>query len=105
MSQPTKEKLGHTLQSESNEPNNLESTSLMEKQPIEDTPFEILREEDEYFLVWGEYKLTEAYNTWEEAANVLLKEKWLITARMVFAAIHSTKRKDTENSGQASPQL
>jgi len=66
-------------------------------EPIEDTPFGLLKEEEDYYITWGDYKLTEAKETDESALELLTREKWLIVARMVFAMMHA---KDLKNQNQ-----
>lgn len=90
MSHNTRKKLGSIGQFSLEEPIKSGSNSQMiEKEEIAGSPFELLKENGLYYIVWGTYKLTEGTEDWTYAMNELEKEKWLITARMIFAIMHA----------------
>lgn len=73
----------------SDEALNLKSNSqLIEREPLEGTPFEMLKEEGKYYLTWGQYKLTEAAEHRGQIYEQMDGDRWLIISRMMFAILH-----------------
>lgn len=66
---------------------NKENYSLIERHIIENSPFMAIRLEDNWFLVMGDHRITDDYNTKEEAVERLVIEKWRIIALMVLIMI------------------
>jgi len=70
----------------------------------------MLKENDTFYIIWGQYKLTEGNKNWAHVRTQLEKERWLIVARMMFAVQHmaekaqeelykiKTKQDDSENN-------
>jgi len=59
------------------QPNNSPSgNELAELIPIEDTPFTVVRLDKQYFLSMGKYRLSELYNTYEEATQDIHTITW-----------------------------
>lgn len=89
---PTKQ--GDLLNTQSNAeetPNN--NSTLVDRIPIENTPFKIIKHEDKYFIGFGKYRLTEDFNTADDAEDQLYINLWNIVLRMVIAMIHIDKEK------------
>lgn len=59
--------------------NNSQSNSLIEREDIKGTPFWLVKMEDNYFISWGDYKLTENRKSKEECLSLLEEEQWNIT--------------------------
>lgn len=65
------------------------NSNLMERNKIENTPFEIVgNEEIGYALLMGHYTLTEFLETKDEVKEELDKNKWIIIQRMIGSMIH-----------------
>lgn len=77
------------IQNSAQETHNSESPLIIHE-PIENTPFTICgNEEKGYFIRMGSYRLTEYYNTIENAKNHLEIRKWDITVTIIAAILHS----------------
>jgi len=81
---------GHT---QSETPDNSNSTSLVKFEKIEGTPFTAVMEKDVWFLTWGEYKLTEDYLTLEDCKEVLETNSWDVLGRFVISVINAYERR------------
>lgn len=68
------------------------NSQLIERDAIENTPFEMLKENELFYITWGAYKLTEGNGNWAYTMNLLETEKWLITSRMIFASQHAAEQ-------------
>lgn len=78
----------HTDISAQKEANNNPST-LVERNPIINTPFHTVKENEKWFIVIGRYKLTDAVDTEEEALKELETKKWLILVNTICAINHA----------------
>lgn len=83
---------------ENAENNHNKNSSLHEQIKIEGTPFTLIRhvfEDDSviWFIVMGNYKITEPTETKEEQLEKLETEKWLIIMHMIIICI----KKQMEN--------
>lgn len=58
------------------------SSSLTEREKIENTPFWVTRTEEGWFLVMGEYRLTEPNDSKLITIDKLITNKWEIIMRM-----------------------
>lgn len=77
--QPNAELLNTQLnaeeQKESKE-NSSENKKMIERIPLEGTPFTMLRVEKECFGALGKYRITDMYNTIPEVEEKLIKKDW-----------------------------
>lgn len=49
---------------------------LLERHPIENTPFQAVRYEDEWYLLMGKYRLTEGLETLEDVISEAGNTSW-----------------------------
>lgn len=72
----------------SSETSNSDSSSLIEREAIANTPFTLIKKEEQgWFISWGNYKLTENQPTKEEAASLLDSNLWDIIAVYTIAVV------------------
>lgn len=69
------------------ESNHNKNSTLVERNKIEGTPFYLLKNNNEYFITYGKYRITEPTTTEEETLKKLESEKWLITMHMIIIII------------------
>lgn len=67
---------------------------LIEREPVTGTPFTLVGHEGKYFIVMGDYRLTEPTTTKEETLKKLRTEKYNII--LAIATIVYEKMKETE---------
>lgn len=61
------------------------SSRLVEREPVENTPFWVVgNEESGFFLTYNKYKITDNYETKEEALNRLITEPFKINAIVAY---------------------
>lgn len=90
MSQQTSTKQRDILNSQHNIENNPNSNSspLIIREPIENTPFWIVgTEEKGYMAVMGKYKITEQFTTKEEVKQEIIKKDWEVIIKVVSIII------------------
>lgn len=85
MKDTQKDILNTQQQSEEN-PNNSESR-LIETEVINNTPFHVVKQNEEYFITMGNRLITHKYKTKEEAIDCLEREKWFIIITMIAIVI------------------
>lgn len=67
------------------------NTQLVEQQPIENTPFWLTKDpESGWFIRWHKYRLTQGFNTPEEAEQVLENNQWNFLAIWIAAITQET---------------
>ena len=54
----------------------IENQELIKRHEIKDTPFTIVEIDGEFFGAMGQYRLTEKFNTYEEAHNTITANTW-----------------------------
>lgn len=69
------------------ENNHNNNSTLIDYKEIEGTPFTMVRKEDKYFLIMGDYRMTEPTNTEEETMEKIEKEKWLLIFHIAATVI------------------
>lgn len=67
-------------------------TYLTERKQIAGTPFTMIRQEDKWFIVMGDYRMTEPTETEDEQIRKLEDEKWWIITCMVSIIIKIQKQ-------------
>jgi hypothetical protein len=75
-----------------------ENSQLMEYKQIEGTPFTLIRKENEYFVVMGNHRVTEGYDSEVEALNSIVNDKWLTILKMILIVNDRSKELDRENN-------
>ena len=60
---------------------------LVSQEKLEGTPFTIIHQEDKWFLVMGDHRMTNPTNTREQTLEKLENEKWLILMTMTAIII------------------
>lgn len=68
------------------------SSTLIETEQIEGTPFHAVKQQEKWFLTLGNYRLTEPTLTKEETINKLNTELW----KIIFHVIIIVNEKDKE---------
>lgn len=76
------------LQSESNE--------LIERHTIENTPFTVIRQDKEWYVLMGKYRLTEALKTKDEAFASALDESWNRILQVIMIMIQDNEKQRLE---------
>lgn len=73
-----------------NNPNS-NSSQLISKDPIQNTPFWIVGTEETGFMgVMGKYKITENFKTKDEALQELIKQDWATIINVVSIIVQET---------------
>lgn len=93
-----------------NETTNNKSNSneeLLEQIPVENTPFTVIRQEKDYFVVMGKYRLTEKLETKEQALEAALDESWfrLMQIMRIMIEEYAKEKKELELITKANPEL
>lgn len=71
---------------------------LFRTKPIPKTPFTLMERENQYHIMWGEYMLTQLFETEEEALNYLESNTWDIIGVFCISILHKfDKQKDSKN--------
>lgn len=89
---------GHTS---SEDQNNSASSELIERIPMEGTPFTAIRKEDIWFLSWGNYRLSEERGSLKEIEVFLNTNMWDIIAVYTISVMAEMKRQEREQMEKA----
>lgn len=83
--------------------NNSDSTEKdFTRERLNGTPFDLVNQNNEWFLVMGNNRITEGKKTEHEAIQLLETDKWLILTRIAAIAVEKTlKVKDYERIKKA----
>jgi len=84
----TKSSMNGTTSAEKDDGNNLKSTSLIEREDIEGTPFQMVKQDGNYFLTFGHYRLTTPTASKEFQRQLLEKKDWDLIATFIYAITH-----------------
>lgn len=76
MSHSTNLKQSDTLHTQNNVDETRNNTSLAEREQIEGTPFWLIKQNDNWFIVMGNHRLTEPTKNKETQLIKLENEKW-----------------------------
>lgn len=90
MSQLTETNLQDTLSTQQNAE---EASSLASYDKIEGTPFTVVGLNGKYFLAMGNHRLTEVFDSSEEAAEQLSKNMWEIVMQIVVIVAEALRKK------------
>lgn len=99
MSQPKMEKGTLTTLLNADKDQNKENSTLYDVEKLGNTPFALIKQENKYFLVLGNNRVTEKYETREEAIEQLEVSKWdliLHLAIVVTERILETREQEKE---------
>lgn len=69
------------------------SNSLIERVEIDGTPFTAIRNEEEWFLTMGKYRLTQAMKTLEEVKNDATNTDWFRIMQIIGIMIEEYNEK------------
>lgn len=75
---------------------NSSSEQLIERIPIDETPFTMVRSENKCFGTVGRYKVTEDYKTIPEVEEAILKFDWKILLKVLTIVIEEEVRLQLE---------
>lgn len=67
---------------------------LVEMEKIEGTPFTLIHQEQKWFIVMGDHRVTEPTETKQQCLEKLEKEKWLLTMHIAIIAVQKTLEKN-----------
>lgn len=77
-----------------------ENTTLVEQEKIPGTPFTLIRQDEKWFIVIGNSRITEPERTKQEAMEKLRTERWLITMHMIIHCINKLQEYNKINTIQ-----
>lgn len=78
MQNSAREKHSDILNTQSNANETHNNESLIERDKIENTPFYLIKENNQYFAVYGNYRITERFTTAEQVFEDIEKRMWEI---------------------------
>ena len=67
------------------------SNSLVEIKQIDNTPFKAVRQEDKWFGVLGQYRITDKLANFDEVVEYIVKNKWEVILSMIICIIEQVK--------------
>lgn len=73
---------------------NKESSKVLELKNIENSPFTIVKQGNEYFGVIGNHRLTESYNDYLTCETELLQITWNRLIQVIWAVVNKFKLTD-----------
>lgn len=65
-------------------------TSLVTRDPIENTPFWLINNKDGWFITFGEYRVGDIQTTKDEALNQLKEKQWDIVMHVAAVIVEKT---------------
>lgn len=86
----TKSFTNGTTSAEGENGNNSNSNSLTETEDIPNTNFKLVRQEQNHFVSWGHYKITQTHATKKDALDEL-NNTWTVTENLIFAMMHANE--------------
>lgn len=72
-------------------------------EPIENTPFTLIKKEENYFLTMGDYRITEPTDTKEKTMEKLEKEKWMIIFSIIAVIVEKMSTMQIKELKQTQP--
>lgn len=73
---------------------NTNSSKLIEREQLEGTPFNLIKQEEKYFITIGNYQLTPQYDTEQEAIDDIQFNQWNIIVTLIDILItHNNTKK------------
>lgn len=73
--------------------NSNSSNEIIKREQIDGSPFAAIKQDGKWFLTWGEYVLSEKFETLQELKESLEREKWNTIGTFVIAIINSYERR------------
>ncbi|AXH73114.1 MAG: hypothetical protein [Microviridae sp.] len=73
-------------------PNN----SRFSEEPIENTPFSMVMQEDQWMICWGTWRLSDILKSKEEVLEYLEKKSWMVICAYCVALQQAARRYDKE---------
>lgn len=77
-----------------------EYKKLIEYEKIEGAPFDMIKQDEEYFVAIGNNMLTSKHSTWEGAIEELDERKWEIILNLIVIVAGKMKEEDNNNKNQ-----
>lgn len=103
MSESTNSKQKELLSTQNNAEGIHNSKPLIEREEIPNTPFKIIHLQEKWFIVMGDHRLTELYNTKEEVLEYFHNHMWETIIHVILLVIdykqewQNLQKKTTEN--------
>lgn len=82
----------HIQENAENNPN--KNYPLTEREPILGTPFTLIRDNEKWFMVMADYRVTETTKTKEEQLDKLDTEKWLLIMHIAIIALRKMRQQE-----------
>lgn len=86
---------GHTSLKDKNN-----SDSLIEREKIKGTPFEAIKQNNVWFLTWGNYRLSPTMETLGQAEDYLTTNLWDVIAVYTLSVIQQVEKVKEEQAKQ-----
>lgn len=77
--------------------NHKHGSTLIEYEKIEGTPFTMINQDEKWFIVMGDNRITEPTKTREEQFRKLKEDHWLITLTVAAIAIEKILEQKKQN--------
>lgn len=93
----TNTKQGDTLRTQNNVNETPKSNSLIEREKIKGTEFTLIQLHNKYFITLGDARVSELYNTKEEAIAYFNDHEWEFIAKMCIHLYKWLKQQELTN--------
>lgn len=70
----------------------MQKMQLVESEPIEGTPFRLTKEQDKWYITFGNYKVTTGHEIKNYVLDQLETEKWMIMMHMTIIIVDKNMR-------------
>lgn len=91
---PALESLKSQNMEEENQPNlPYQDEQLIEREPLEGTPFTLITREKKSFIAFGRYKISEEYDSKELALGSLTNDFWNILLNVIQIILDNQEKK------------
>lgn len=92
MQNSTTEKAGDTLNTQNNaEETRKQNSTLIDRKPIDGTPFWMISSEKGHFLVMGENIMTPAFKTEQELDEYIINHHWDLVCLLILTLIDKVR--------------
>jgi len=72
----------------------IENHELIKRHEIKDTPFTIIEIENKFFATMGQFRLTETYDTYQEAHDKITANTWNNITNLILTLHEILKTKE-----------
>lgn len=87
----TQQKAEQPERSLSSAEENNKLNSLVEFKEIDNTPFKAVKQEDKWFGILGQYRITDELASFDEVVDYIVKNKWEVILNMIIIIIEQVK--------------